>query len=253
MADLDQIKEKLVRAGLSLSEVKVYLSLLELGPQGATELARKSGVQRSNVYYFLDSLREKGLVSQMTRETGVKYFQAEKPRRVLTYLEQQKNNLDQIAAGYQKILPDIEDLRRKYSLIHPNVRFYDSIEGIRQFYEEVFESGEFMAFADIEAVAKHYPDYVWGLIERGKKEKITARELVIDSATARKYKASIKSHKHKVKILPKKYSFTADIVLYENRTALISYKKILSAFSIEDEMIHHAQRALFEALWQRIK
>jgi sugar-specific transcriptional regulator TrmB len=253
MPNIDQFKDQLIKAGLVHSEAKIYLALLESGLSRATDLARLSGIQRSNVYYFLDNLKKKGLVSQFIKEDGVRYFTPERPERIIGSLEKKKQELDKIVQGYKQLLPSIKELGKKYTMIHSNVRFYDSVDGINQFYEEVFSSGKFMAFVDIDSVTRYYPDYTWGLIQRGKKGKIEARELLVDSPTARKYKKEIVNPNHEAKLLPKKYSFAADIVLYEEKTALISYKKNISAFSIEDTMINKAQTALFESLWEKTK
>ena len=49
--------------GLTKSEAKVYLALLELGSSSKGPIVKRSGVASSKVYELLDKLIAKGLVS----------------------------------------------------------------------------------------------------------------------------------------------------------------------------------------------
>lgn len=248
--DNDRLTSQLLQIGLSHAEAKLYITLHHLGPLGATELARHTGIQRSNVYYFLDALREKGLASEYQGETGIKYFQADPPERFLTYLESQKKKFESQKATVSKILPQLKKRPAGYTLLHPQVRLYESLSGIRMFYAAVFKSKKFCALADIAVISAHFPDYTWGLL---KIPDLEARELVIDNPAGKKYQRQNTNPLHLIKLLPKSCQFTADIVLYEKRVAQISYQKIITAFSGEDPKIFEAQQAIFDTLWAQIK
>jgi len=59
---LSKLKEALLKLGLSESEIRAYLKLLEEGPLTAMDLSRKAGVPYSKVYEVLKRLEEKGWI-----------------------------------------------------------------------------------------------------------------------------------------------------------------------------------------------
>ena len=59
--------------GFGEYEARAYVSLLQHGPVTGYQLAKASGVPRPNIYPVLDRLEERGAVSRMTVEGGVRY------------------------------------------------------------------------------------------------------------------------------------------------------------------------------------
>ena len=58
-----EIKEMLKETGLTDSEARIYLALLELGPSLAGKISRKTGIHRRNVYDITERLIKKGLIA----------------------------------------------------------------------------------------------------------------------------------------------------------------------------------------------
>lgn len=79
--------------GLSNTEAKVYLALLELGSVTANKVAERSGIHRRTVYDILETLIEKGLVSFVI-EANKKYYQAEDPKKFIDLLEDRKKDFE---------------------------------------------------------------------------------------------------------------------------------------------------------------
>jgi sugar-specific transcriptional regulator TrmB len=69
----ERVVKSLQELGLSLYETKVYLGLLEGGPQNGNELSRASGVPSSKVYAMLARLAAAGIVARTRRGTRVEY------------------------------------------------------------------------------------------------------------------------------------------------------------------------------------
>lgn len=84
--------------GLSERETALYLHLLKLGGQAASQLARLSGISRSGCYLALESLRRKGLVNQIGQH-GTTVFHAVDPSLLLEEASRQRRHeLKQIDA-----------------------------------------------------------------------------------------------------------------------------------------------------------
>ncbi len=86
------IEESLESAGMTKSEVKVYLSMVDLGSSSVGQIISKSNVTSSKIYELLDKLIHKGLVSSIIKK-GVKHFEAAPPSRILDYLNEKENSL----------------------------------------------------------------------------------------------------------------------------------------------------------------
>lgn len=57
--------ETLTSLGLTLNQARAYLSLVQLGPVGARELAEASKITRQDIYRVMVALEEKGIVEKL--------------------------------------------------------------------------------------------------------------------------------------------------------------------------------------------
>ena len=65
--DINKAIEYLMHFGMSRQEATVYLRLIEAGKQTGYEIARDTGISRSNVYASLAALVEKESAGQSER------------------------------------------------------------------------------------------------------------------------------------------------------------------------------------------
>src|SRR3989344_1870649 len=101
------IEEILQQIGLTEGEIKVYLSLLELGSTSTGKIIKKSHVSGSKVYEVLDRLSSKGLVTSVVKN-GVKYFEATTPEKILSYLRQKKEDIQKQEQRVQDIINSLQ-------------------------------------------------------------------------------------------------------------------------------------------------
>ena len=99
--------------GLTKSEINVYLALLELGSSSTGKIVDKSGASSSKIYEILDRLMQKGLVSYVVK-SGVKYFEAADPNRILDYVNEKESRLIKQKEKIKSLIPELE-LKRKIS------------------------------------------------------------------------------------------------------------------------------------------
>ncbi len=86
------LQSELESIGMTPSEIKTYKALLELGPSTTGPVIRHTELQNSVVYRALDKLAAKGLVG-FAQINGTRRYTAEKPARILDYLDERKNLL----------------------------------------------------------------------------------------------------------------------------------------------------------------
>src|SRR4030042_1548415 len=94
----------LEEAGLTSSEARIYLALLEKGSCRAGEISRHTGIHRRSVYDSIERLIQKGLVSYI-KTNNRKYYEPANPERLVELLKEKEDNLKQI-------LPELQLLRK---------------------------------------------------------------------------------------------------------------------------------------------
>jgi len=73
--------------GLTRAEIKVFVTLLELGSSTAGKIVEKSGLQNAVVHRAFHSLTEKGLITYVF-EGRIKHYQPIEPKLLLNFLDE---------------------------------------------------------------------------------------------------------------------------------------------------------------------
>lgn len=88
------MNEAVIRAlrasGMSLYEARIYLGLVQHGPQNGNELSKAAGVPSSKVYALLDKMAQEGIVHAI-RKGSTTEFVCISPRELVERLRQQFN------------------------------------------------------------------------------------------------------------------------------------------------------------------
>ena len=135
-----EIQVILKNFGLSEKEIAVYLALIELGPSSVREISAKSKVNRGTAYDILKSLMALGIVSYYNKESK-QYFAAEPPEKLLSAIDQKKEDLDEVRENIRSSLPFIKTLFEKQGG-KPVVKFYEGAKGVRQIFEDILAEVE---------------------------------------------------------------------------------------------------------------
>jgi len=94
--------------GLTDSEIKVYLALLNQGDATRGDIVTKSQIAGSKVYEILEKLQNKGLVAIYNRN-NVKHFKPTHPKQILAYVEEKKRHLADVESQVKAALPLLLD------------------------------------------------------------------------------------------------------------------------------------------------
>ena len=130
MADIERV---LSNVGFSQNEIKVYLVLNDHGSSKAGKIAKLAKLDRSSCYNALKLLLEKGLASYVMIGE-VKWFQATGPKRLLEYVKEQEQQVNEI-------LPEL-DKRHKAAKIEGQVRLFKGIKGIKSIFLDIVRTGK---------------------------------------------------------------------------------------------------------------
>lgn len=98
MMDTNILKE----IGLTETEIKVYIALLEQGESLASKISGKAVVERAVTYHILEKLIKKGIASYVIKENR-KYFSAAEPEKLKSLLKEKEDSLNDLIPELAKL------------------------------------------------------------------------------------------------------------------------------------------------------
>lgn len=102
---------ELERLGLNRSEAKVYLALLELGGSTTGIITDKAQVSPSKIYWILERLLQKGLVSYILKGK-TKHYTAASPAKLKEYLELERESIERKEELLERMLPSLNRVQK---------------------------------------------------------------------------------------------------------------------------------------------
>lgn len=141
--------EPLQQIGLNRSEVKVYLTLLELGTSTTGPIMNHAKVSSSKIYGILARLMDKGLVSSIIK-SKTKYYQASSPDSILDYVMEREEDLKKQEQQIRALMPELR-LKQKLLENKQEAQVYLGWKGIMNAFsfmlENLKEDDDYIAFA----------------------------------------------------------------------------------------------------------
>lgn len=95
--------QNLTELGLSQEEYITYVEVLKNPPTEISELAKRTKIKRSTLYGILASLEQKRIIYKSNKK-NIKY-EAVSPTKVLGYLKENKNSLDNALKSFENEIP----------------------------------------------------------------------------------------------------------------------------------------------------
>ncbi len=234
---------KLIASGLSEKEAKVYFALLELGTSTVTEIARRAKVARTNTYHLLNALLGYGLVSSNQDEAKM-VFTAEKPERLLYLMKERLHGAEQNYEEVENLLPELRSIYHTPEK-RVKVRFYEGVEGIISAYEDTLTAkSKILGYASVEHQYSFFPGYFPEYYERRTRKGIKVDCFLAESDDSLRIKAMDKKHLRTSLIIPKKFSISPEINIYDDKIAILSLKEKFGVI-IESMEVADAFRKMF--------
>lgn len=231
--------------GLSETETKIYLAVLELGQTNMQNLAKKSGVKRTRIYNYIEKLEQKNLIS-VSKKKKRQIYSATNPEHLLEIekarIGEIQNNLPELMAIYNK--PENK----------PKITFYEGVEGIKTIYaDSLKERKPIVGWSDFENMADVLGEYYFDIYppERAKRG-IVIKTFIPDGPKSRNFQKKDAQYLRQTKLV--KFSdWKTEIYIYGNKVALMSFRsKPPLAVLIEDQDITQTLRFIWEQLWSKI-
>ncbi len=244
----NNIKENLIKFGLSEQESKIYYSALKVDNASVYVISKQSGVNRTACYPVLEKLIKLGLISK-AKKKGKTIYKSASPQKMLDMLEEKK-------IGIESIVPQLNSLyetgREK-----PDVSFYEGQEGIKTVLNSILdETKELLIFSDGDSFRRAIPgwtdQYSLRRAKKGIKAKLLLKATPLSIKCGKEYKTgnNIKSKYTQYRVLPEAYELEYNgFYVYNNKVVLFVFEKEPLAIVIESKIISSLLRSIFNIFW----
>jgi len=236
--------------GLTESEIKVYLALLELGSTTTGPIVDKSGVSSSKIYEILEKLAKKGLVSHIIK-AGTKHFEASDPERIMDYLEEKKNSLTDQIRSVKTILPQLE-IKRQLTEHISEATIFKGFRGIQTAFKELLKDATPEFTMLVMGFSKSIPtieNWMHSFHRQRAENKIPAR-LIMPETRPDLGKTRSAIPLTKIKYLPQDMFIPSVINIYKDKVLIVIDEEFTSIM-IKNKEVADSFTAQFENLWKQ--
>lgn len=243
----------LEEVGLTESEAKVYLALLKLGETTAGPVVDEAKVTRSKIYDILERLKNKGLVSHITKES-TKYFSATDPSNILDYLDKKENEIINKKESVKNLLPQLE---QQYKQVMENkiAEIYMGMKGMQNAFnllvKEFSSKEEYYAFGAGKGENVEKIQIFFNRLHRERIKKKVNAKIIFNKSSRGFFKSQEKSNFVQVKYLIE--STPTAINIYKNYTIISILTEEPITFLIRNNDVASSFKEYFKVMWDIAK
>lgn len=254
-------RQKVVRSyfhklGLEPRLADLYLCLHTHGRLTISELARKAGMERTQIYRLLDDLKTNALIEidseykrQLLRAAPIENLQVLMAKR------------EQELAELQAELPTITSLLEK-SLLQQEatrIQFYQGLDGVKQIlWNETRTGGETLSILNATIQMNTDQKFFERWVSRVNEKQVTHRSLVNDEFLDSQRLWAVRAVTDKLDnwqarlVTAELFEISHSTIIYDNVVAFFDWKdQEIFGIEIHNPAIADAQRKLFELLWRQ--
>lgn len=237
-------KEILLQIGLSGNEVDIYLALLRIGPSLVSEIVKKTGINRTNIYDRLERMIDKGIIGYVIKNNR-KHFYATDPKRLIRYLDEKEEQIKKDKENLNKILPELENI--KPSIVKEEVEVYEGKEGLKTILEGIISSKQdILTYGSEGNFSSVLEFYFHHYLKRLEKNKIKMKVIFNYDYTKKPFKWKFSE----VRYLPKEYKTPTETTIFGENVVIFLLTDQPKAILIKSKTISESYRKYFNILWK---
>lgn len=234
--------ELLQEAGLTKTEARIYLVLLDLGSALAGEITKKSELNRTIVYYSLEKLIEKGLVTYVI-EANRKVFKSVNPDRLIEILKEKEKNIHEILPELKAKFADIKT--------ESEAEVFRGKKGLKSVFEDILRTNKnYLIFGAEGKFEELFPAYFIHWNNKRVKQKIKVRVIYSEKIKKRR-KGKLKLVE--MRFLSKQLDFPSTTQIYGDKVSIMVWSDPPFAFVIKSKEAVKSYKNFFELLWKSSK
>lgn len=239
--------EILRRIGISEGEIKVFSALLDSGVSPVNKIHEKTGIERRNIYDILNKLIERGLVAYVT-ENKRRLFRVSHPGKIISYIEEKKDELDRTENEIKNELPSMID-KFNFRRLAIDAEVYRDAEGVKAVWEDMLNYKEVRWIGSGRYIPKMLPHFFASWNRR--RIKLEVKWFNLLRYEMRKETKAMPYEE--VRFLPEEFSGNPSVVcIYGNKVVNFMFGAELFAFVIESNEIAENHRRYHKYLWDNV-
>lgn len=244
---MGQLKTALKNIGLTEGEIQVYEALIKLGQSSTGKITSQANIASSKVYEVLKRLQNKGLASFIIKN-GVRYYDATPPERLIDFLEEKKERINNSQEEIKKIIPQI---KANITEEKNQTVVYTGMQGAKIVLKEILEAGKkgvsnYGFGTDVDPYVKYIPHILDKYIKEAKKYKFSTKLIFAKGFKSPNVTANIR-------YISKEYLFPVRTLIYGSKVAIVDFTKPITTIIIENKKIADSYKKHFEVLWKIAK
>ena len=246
------LEDTLKLLGLNDKEIKFFKNCFKLGNPTINEVIKVAKLERSTGYLIAQELIERDLIEEDYREYKKRLIAAE-PKKLLRILSAKYRVLGRQEIELKEKLPELQAIY-KTSNIRPNVRVFDGINGLLEVWQDILTAKSKILLWTNQETEKQFftPSQHQKFIEERILKNIQINVLAVNNQKGSELAKNDKTALRQTKLLPKEVIFSAETYIYDNKVAILDYKKDIIGVIIESEPISFSQKAIFEMAWNKL-
>lgn len=240
---------------LSEPEIRLFLKVVELGLQSASNIARVCEMPRNTVRSILDNLVKKGLMLKMNR-AKTQYYATETKDNIIRLLKHRRLRMDE---EIEKQIELVERYGEELSARHwaqsrPKITFYEGLAGLEKVYEDTLTTKHglrsWASYENLHEAMKGYPE---SYFKRRAQKGIPMRSIHPETPLSVAAQARDKEELRQSALVPQKqFNWSPEIQVYNNKINITSWKDKLGII-IESKEIADAMRTIFDMSFETAK
>ncbi|MFB6226396.1 MAG: TrmB family transcriptional regulator [Candidatus Paceibacteria bacterium] len=236
------IYQELSEIGLNKSDIKVYMYLLENGLSYPPQIAKGTGITRTNTYNVLRRLQEKGLI-EIQKKRKRKAYLATNPEALLRAVEKKKEKIE-------RILPDLKALYNKKEN-KPTIKFYDGFEQIKEIMNQILDAEEIYTIGSPQQLKNLDPDYYHDLVKKLSENNVISHDILTYATkkdAGKKLKESL-GDLQDATFLPQKFDdIPTDMVVWGDNLATLHYEEPVFGTVITNQKLADSFKIIVKTL-----
>lgn len=250
MSSEQTLQTYLKKAGIEPAATNIYIELTKEGPSSALQLAKKTRVSRTQIYRYLDALKNSGLVSaeQLTYGTLFRALPLTNIDGLIADHEAQTASLRRDLGVMTTLLQHLAGSNDTKATVHHHY----GLAGIKQANWNLTKAdGEFRVLE-----AAHISEHLDKTFSQRLRERFIERNLVsydltnATSINAADIEPFSPSRTHYQYIGPHILTINFEVYIYNDVVTLLDYRKDnMLAIEIHHPSLHAMMQQLYDAMW----
>jgi len=249
---MEEVIEKLRNIGLTESEAKIYIVLLQHRELKAGMISKKVNIPSSHIYEILDKLLKKGLIS-FKLINNVKIFLPADPESIYSIIREKEEQIEREKRDLKEFISNLKKIEIKEHKQN-DFKYFEGINGVRSMFTEFITNSEPNTKMYIASAPIAYEKWNAFLIELFHKPRIK-NNIHLQIIIPTKLKKYGKERK-KLRPIEIKYSETemeSEFGVTEDYVYFLSYGDKPYALLIKDKNFANTHKKIFKTMWDTIK